>query len=168
MATTASNTEHAGSGGPARSFRNRLVTGDRVAHLIALLVASSIVFVTAWLVLELYTNSSMSRHQFGWGFLTSQVWDPVNDQYGALPFIYGTLVTSALALLVAVPFGVGAAIFLAELAPPRISDALTFLIELLAAVPSVIFGLIGIFVLVPMLKAAEPAIRATLGFLPFF
>jgi len=70
--------------------------------------------------------------------------------------------------LMAIPFGVGAAIFLAELAPPRISDALTFLIELLAAVPSVIYGLLGIFVLVPMLKAAEPAIRATLGFLPFF
>ena len=89
-------------------------------------------------------------------FLLTQTWDPVAGQFGALPFIYGTVVTSALALLIAVPLGVGAAIFLAELAPPRISDALTFLIELLAAVPSVIYGLLGIFVLVP-----HPALRRT-------
>ena len=84
-------------------------------------------------------------------------------QFGALPFIYGTVVTSALALLIAVPLGVGAAIFLAELAPPRISDALTFLIELLAAVPSVIYGLLGIFVLVPVLQVVEPVLRRCSG-----
>src|SRR5262249_16170181 len=104
----------------------------------------------------------------GWGFLVSTNWDPVQGQFGALPFIYGTLVTSALALIIAVPLGVGAAIFLAELAPPRVSDFLTFLIELLAAVPSVIFGLIGCFVLVHALRLIEPTVRATLGFLPLF
>ena len=85
-----------------------------------------------------------------------------------MPFIYGTLITSGLALVQAIPLGVGAAIFLSELAPARVSDGLTFLIELLAAVPSVIYGLLGVFVLVPFLKTAEPAIRGTLGFLPFF
>ena len=152
----------------ARSFMNRLRSGDEVAHALTFLAAASIVFVTGWIVFELYSNSALSRHQFGWSFLTTQVWDPVAGQFGALPFIYGTLITSALALLQAIPLGVGAAIFLSELAPTRISDGLTFLIELLAAVPSVIYGLLGVFVLVPLLKSIEPAIRATLGFLPFF
>jgi phosphate transport system permease protein len=90
-------------------------------------------------------------------------------KFGALPFIYGTVVSSALALLIAVPLGVGAAIFLAELAPPRLSDLLTFCIELLAAVPSVIYGLIGIFVLIPILeKAIVPALKDVFGFLPIF
>ncbi len=152
----------------ARRFSERLATGDTVANLIVFLAAASIVLLTSWIVIELYRNSAASRHEFGWSFLLGSSWDPVNQHYGALPFIFGTTVTSALALLMAVPFGVGAAIFLAELAPPRFSDALTFLIELLAAVPSVIYGLLGIFVLVPMLKLAEPAVRASLGFLPFF
>ena len=124
--------------------------------------------VTALLVFELYVNSSLSRSTFGWSFLVTQTWDPVAGKFGALPFIYGTLVTSALALFIGIPLGVGAAIFLAELAPPAISDALTFLIELLAAVPSVIYGLLGIFVLVPILRAVEPAIRAVLGWTPLF
>jgi phosphate transport system permease protein len=96
------------------------------------------------------------------------VWDPVAGQFGALPFVYGTVVTSGLALLIGIPLGVGAAIFLAELAPPRISDGLTFLIELLAAVPSVIIGLLGVFVTVPILRSAEPALRAVLGWSPAF
>ncbi len=89
-------------------------------------------------------------------------------EFGALPFIYGTVTTTVLALLLAIPLGIGAAIFLAELAPPRISDAMTFLIELLAAVPSVIIGLIGIFVLVPLLQRIVPVLKTVLGFLPIF
>lgn len=127
-----------------------------------------ILLVTGILVWELYSNSQASRAKFGWNFLFTSTWDPVADQFGALPFIYGTVVTSALALCIGIPLGVGAAIFLAELAPPRISDALTFLIELLAAVPSVIYGLLGIFVLVPILRQVEPAIRAVLGWTPLF
>src|SRR6185436_9905958 len=91
-------------------------------------------------------------HAFGWSFLTKQIWDPVAENFGALPFVYGTLVSSALALLMAVPLGVGVAIFLAELAPRRISDACAFLIELLAAIPSVVYGLIAVFVLVPIMR----------------
>jgi phosphate transport system permease protein len=152
----------------ASSFVDRLRKGDEVTHIVTLTCAFSIIAVTSLLFYELYAQSSLSRHAFGWKFLFSSTWDPVAGQFGALPFIYGTLVTSALALILAVPLGVGAAIFLAELAPPRISDALTFLIELLAAVPSVIFGLLAIFVLVPALRIVEPALRATLGFLPIF
>jgi phosphate transport system permease protein len=154
--------------GRARSFLSRLRVGDEVAYSLTFLAAASIVFITGWIVFELYSNSALSRHEFGWSFLTTQVWDPVAGQFGALPFIYGTLITSGLALLQAIPLGVGAAIFLSELAPSRVSDALTFLIELLAAVPSVIYGLLGVFVLVPFLKTIEPAIRQVLGFLPYF
>ncbi len=101
--------------------------------------------------------------------MTKQIWDPVAENYGALPFIYGTLVSSAIALFLAVPLGVGVAIFLAELAPPKVSDACAFLIELLAAIPSVVYGLIGVFVLVPLMREhVQPFLIKTLGFLPLF
>jgi phosphate transport system permease protein len=143
--------------------------GDAVAHLVTLTVASSVLFITVWLVVELYVSSALSRQKLGWGFLLSREWDPVAESFGALPFIYGTLVTSLVALLIAVPMGVGAAIFLAELAPPRVSGALTFVVELLAAVPSVIYGLLAIFVLVPPLREyVEPFLQKRFGFLPIF
>ena len=151
-----------------RSVWSRLKSGDEATYLITLACAFTVIAVTALLVFELFRNSSEARHQFGWSFLGGQVWDPVALKLGALPFIYGTVVTSFLALLIGIPLGVGAAIFLAELAPPGISSALTFLIELLAAVPSVIFGLLGIFVLVPILRSAEPFIRNVLGWTPLF
>ncbi len=154
--------------GRARAFLKRLRAGDEIAYLITFICALSVIAVTALLVWELYQGSVESRTQLGWKFLWGTDWDPVNGKFGALPFIYGTVVTSALAMIIGIPLGVGAAIFLAELAPPRISSALTFLIELLAAVPSVIFGLLGIFILVPALRSAEPAIRATLGWTPLF
>src|ERR1700682_1827737 len=154
--------------GRASSFVHRLRRGDEITYLITAACALSIVVITSLLFYQLFVNSSLARHTFGWSFLFSTTWDPVAGQFGALPFIYGTVVTSALALIIAVPLGVGAAIFLAELAPPKISDFLTFLIELLAAVPSVIYGLLAIFILVPALRMVEPGLRATLGFLPFF
>jgi len=154
--------------GPASSFWTRMRGGDEFAYAITFASACAVLAITALLVLELYMNSGPSRAKFGWNFLFTQTWDPVADQYGALPFIYGTLVTSAVALIFGIPLGVGAAIFLAELAPPKISDGLTFLIELLAAVPSVIYGLLGIFVLVPILKQLEPAIRAVFGWTHLF
>ncbi len=144
------------------------VNGDRFTYGILFACAAGIVVLTALLVYELWINSAPSRLKFGWSFLFGSTWDPIAGQFGALPFIYGTTVTSFLALLLAIPLGVGAAIFLAELAPPRISDALTFLIELLAAVPSVIIGLIGIFVLVPFLQRTMPSLQSVLGFLPIF
>jgi phosphate transport system permease protein len=146
----------------------RALNGDRVAYATVFLSAASILAITALLVYELWVNSVLSRHKFGLNFLVTQTWDPIAGQFGALPFVYGTVMTSLLALAIAIPLGVGAALFLAELAPPKISDAMTFLIELLAAVPSVIIGLIGIFVLVPVMQHVVPPLKAVLGFLPVF
>jgi phosphate transport system permease protein len=151
------------------SVLSRLFSGDNIAHLVALAAALVLLAIVGLLVTELWVNSALSRHKSGFEFLTSTTWDPVANDFGALPFIFGTVVTSALALLFAVPFGIGAAIFLAELAPPKLSDWMTFLIELLAAVPSVIYGLIGIFVLLPALTTVVPAIRDLFGdYPPFF
>src|SRR5689334_9525910 len=130
--------------GPARRFRQ----GDQIAYIATFLFASVIIVITVLLFIELYRSSALTLQKFGWGFLTGTTWDPVALEFGALPFIYGTLVTSALALIIGVPLGVGAAIFLAELAPMKLSEPLTFIIELLAAVPSVIYGLLAIFTLV--------------------
>jgi len=145
------------------------IDGDRIAHLFTWLVATSVLLVVIWLVYELYQNSALAREKLGWGFIFSSSWDPVAEEFGALPFIYGTVVTSLLALIIAVPLGVGAAIFLAELAPARISDWLSFVVELLAAVPSVIYGLLAVFVLVPpMREFVHPFLENHLGFLPWF
>lgn len=147
----------------------RLRAGDEIAHLTTLIFAASVLCITGLLVYELYRNSALPRQKFGWAFLFTRVWDPIAGQFGALPFIYGTVVTSILALLIAVPLGLGAAIFLAELAPPRISEAFTFVVELLAAVPSVIYGLLGFFILVPVLRQfVQPFLQTALGFLPLF
>lgn len=155
--------------GRAQTFRQRLKAGDDVAYLVTLIAATSIVVITALLVWELWRNSAASRHQFGWGFLTGTTWDAVAGNFGALPFIYGTVVTSAVSLIIGIPLGVGAAIFLAELAPRRISSGLTFLIELLAAVPSVIFGVLGMYVLAPILQDhLEGPLRSALGWTPLF
>lgn len=160
------------SAGPiedSRSFLSRLRNGDEIARLITFVFAGSVVLLTVLLVYELWAGSVLPRHKFGLAFFVTRVWDPVFDNFGALPFIYGTLVTSAVALVLAVPLGIGAAIFLAELAPARVSDTLEFFIDLLAAVPSVIYGLLGIFVVVPLMRDyVEPALKSTLGFLPLF
>jgi phosphate transport system permease protein len=150
------------------SFAERLRKGDEAAYLVTLVCALTIVLITVLLAQHLWSNSVLSRQKFGFHFLTSSTWDPIAGNFGALPFVYGTLLTSFLSLLIAVPVGIGAAIFLSELAPRGISNALTFLVELLAAVPSVIFGLIGIFVLVPMLNVVVPPIASKLSFLPIF
>ena len=151
------------------SFRKRLRGGDEVAYLLTLSSAIFILLVVGLIVLELWTNSQPTVKQFGWSFLGSSRWDPNGNHYGALPFIYGTCVTAFLALLIAVPLGVAASIFLAEMAPPALSNFLTFLIELLAAVPSVIYGLIGIFVLLPIIRDyLVPPLTKAFGYLPIF
>jgi phosphate transport system permease protein len=169
MATASSAVPGAGLSWDPRAFLRRLRSGDEIAHLITLLFGASVLFITGLLVYELWVNSALARHKFGWQFLWTRTWDPIFENFGALPFLYGTLITSAVALLIAVPLGLGAAIFLSELAPPWLSDSLTFVIDLLAAVPSVIYGLLAIFTLVPLLREyGEPFLRATLGFLPLF
>ncbi len=151
------------------SFIQRAFNGDVLAHALVFTCAAILLAITTYLVYELWDHSALSRLKFGFKFLTTTNWNPVTQDFGALPFIYGTVVTAALGLLLAVPFGVGAAIFLAELAPPKLSDGMTFLIELLAAVPSVIIGLIGIFVLLPALLVVIPPLKDLLGdHAPFF
>ena len=169
MATTTTTVPSAGPVAGSRSFLSRLRDGDEIARLITFLFAASVVLVTLLLVFELWQGSVLPRHKFGFNFFRTSVWDPIFDQFGALPFIYGTLITAGVALLIAVPLGIGAAIFLAELAPARISDTLEFFIDLLAAVPSVIYGLLGVFIVVPLMREyVQPALKNTFGFLPLF
>jgi phosphate transport system permease protein len=169
MASVSNAIPPAASPWTPRAIVRRLRSGDEIAYLVTLLFAASILLITSIIVYELWINSALARHKFGMQFFFTRVWDPVEGDFGALPFIYGTLVTSALSLIIAVPLGLGAAIFLAELAPPKISDTFAFLIDLLAAVPSVIYGVLGIFIVVPVMRTlVEPALKSTLGFLPLF
>jgi len=150
-------------------FRGLVRLGDPLFYGLTLGCAALIIVVTGWLVSQLYIHSAEARHELGWRFLISQNWDPVAGDFGALPFIFGTLVTSVVALLMAAPLGVGTAIFLAEMTPRRLSSFLAFLVDLLAAVPSVIYGLLGIFLLVPLLSSTVvPAMQKVVGFLPIF
>jgi phosphate transport system permease protein len=150
---------------PARR-RSRLA--DTAFRLTSLGFALSVLAITGVIAIELVVHSAAARHAFGWSFLTTSTWDPVFEHFGALPFIYGTLATTTIALVIAVPFGIGAAICLAELLPNRgVADALSFLIELLVAVPSVVYGLIGVFILVPIMRQFGAPIADALGFVPF-
>jgi phosphate transport system permease protein len=129
-------------------------------------IVFSLVFVMGY---EMYTGSALSIEKFGLPFLTNSKWDPVQEEYGALPFIYGTLVSSLLALVIAVPLSIGVAVFLSELAPGWIEKPLSYLVELLAAIPSIVYGLWGVFVLVPWIRTAvEPPLSKAFGFLPLF
>ncbi len=143
--------------------------GDRAFKWLTLLMALSIFVLIAIIGCELAKGSHLALVKFGWRFLATSEWDPVNERFGALPFIFGTLVSSILALIIAVPLSIATAIYLTELAPRWIRQPLTLFIELLAAVPSVILGLWGIFVMVPWLrKSLFPALKSVLGFLPLF
>jgi phosphate transport system permease protein len=170
MSTTSTTVERAAPpGARPHAFIQRLRQGDEIAHTITLVFAAAILLITSLLVYELWIQSHLSRVKFSWAFFWTTTWDPNFDTFGALPFIYGTLVTSVVSLLIAVPLGLAAAIFLAELAPRRLSDGVAFLIDLLAAVPSVIYGLLGIFVVVPLMRTVlGPALKSVLGDLPIF
>jgi phosphate transport system permease protein len=169
VATSSINVPSAGPVVGSRSFLSRLRDGDEIARIITFLFAATVVLISLMLVIELWTGSALPRHKFGLGFFFTRVWDPIAENFGALPFIYGTLITAAVALLLAVPLGIGAAIFLAELAPQKLSDPLQFFIDLLAAVPSVIYGLLGVFIVIPIMREwIQPALKNTLGFLPLF
>ncbi|MCZ7392653.1 MAG: phosphate ABC transporter permease subunit PstC [Candidatus Methanoperedens sp.] len=151
-----------------RVSRSKL-SGDFIFEAVVGLFALSIIVLAFLLFRELFLGSGLSRNAFGFGFLTGSTWDPVNEVFGALPFIFGTLVSSFLALTIAVPFSLGIAIFLSELAPEKLRTPLSFVIELLAAVPSVIIGLWGIFILVPFIHDhLAPPLSTYLGFLPLF
>ena len=144
-------------------------TGDTIFRGLMLLVALFVVAIVIAMVIALASDSMLSIRQFGFGFLTSSQWNPVKGEYGALPFIYGTVVSPLIALLISVPFSLGIAVFLVEQAPHYIARPVGFLVELLAAIPSVVYGLWGIFVLAPFLRVhVEPPLARWLGWLPFF
>src|SRR4051812_9290416 len=143
--------------------------GDLAFRRITALFAGSVIVLLVWMAIEMGLASKLSLAQFGLGFVTARDWDPVRDHYGALPFIFGTVVSSILALCISVPISLGIAIYLSELAHPKLRTPMGFLVELLAAVPSVVYGLWGIFALAPWLReTVEPLLARTLGFLPLF
>src|SRR5258705_3439833 len=134
-----------------------------------LLAALFVVSIVVAMIVALLSDSMLSIRQFGFGFLTSQQWNPIKGEYGALPFIYGTVVSSLIALLISVPLSLGIAIFLVEQAPHYVARPVGFLVELLAAIPSVVYGLWGIFVLAPFLRVyLEPQLARWLGWTPLF
>jgi phosphate transport system permease protein len=143
--------------------------GDRVLRIVLKVAALAMVLLVLAMAAEMVRASAPAMRAFGWRFLVTSTWDPVAERFGAIPFVYGTLLSSLLALLLAVPLGVGAAVYLAELAPVWIRPPIAFLVELVAAVPSVIYGLWGIFVLAPLLRTwVQPFLGTTLGYLPLF
>jgi phosphate transport system permease protein len=143
--------------------------GDRIFKLVLTLAAGLIPILLAFLVYELWSGARPAASRFGFDFITSSTWDPVAEEFGAFPLIFGTLLSSLIALLIAVPLSLGVAIYLTEFAPKVVRQPVAFLIGLLAAIPSVVYGLWGIFVLVPALRTtAFPLLRKTLGFLPLF
>jgi phosphate transport system permease protein len=150
---------------PARAGR----FGDQAFKWLTLLMALAIFALIALIGVELADGSRLALHKFGWRFLVTSDWDPVNDIYGALPFIFGTLVSSLIALVIAVPISVATAVYLTELAPLWLRQPLTIFIELLAAIPSVILGLWGIFVMVPWFhNHLVPPLQSAFGRLPLF
>ncbi len=151
------------------SLRSKAVPADGIYRGLLLAAATSVFLVVALIVFEAARGAGLSVRTFGLGFLTGTEWDPVADKYGALPYIYGTLVTSAIALILAVPVGIGSAVYLAEIAHRRVGAILSFLMELLAAVPSIVYGIWGFFVLAPWLRGAlEPWLIQHFGYLPLF
>ena len=143
--------------------------GDKAFEWLTLAMALTVVLLVVLIGWQLARGSAMSIQKFGFSFLTTSTWDPVAEQYGALPFIYGTAVSSLIALVIAVPLSIATAVYLTELAPLWIRQPLVSLIEMLAAIPSVILGLWGIFVMIPWLRDYPfPFLKETLGWTPLF
>jgi phosphate transport system permease protein len=143
--------------------------GDRIFKGItfgfALLIATLVILI----VIQMARNSQLSFAKFGLSFLWGSSWNPVAEEFGALPFVYGTAASSVIALLIAVPISVGVAVFLVETSPRSLSSPILFMVQLLAAIPSVVYGMWGIFVLAPFLRNyVYPLLQGGLGFLPFF
>ncbi|MBK9163148.1 MAG: phosphate ABC transporter permease subunit PstC [Acidobacteria bacterium] len=143
--------------------------GDKVYRTILFVAASSILLIVAAIFYMMVQSSMPTLQRFGIGFLWAREWNPSQELFGALPFIYGTVISSLLALLIAVPISLGIAVFLVEQAPKKIAKPIAFMIELLAAIPSVVYGLWGIFVLAPFIREyLGPVLQDNLGFLPIF
>jgi phosphate transport system permease protein len=143
--------------------------GDKIFRIILLAAASSILLIVAGIFIMMVQNSMPTLERFGIGFLFGSEWKPAQEEFGALPFIYGTVVSSLLAVLLSVPISLGVAIFLVEQAPKKVARPIAFMVELLAAIPSVVYGLWGIFVLSPFIRSyLGPFLQDSLGFIPLF
>jgi len=143
--------------------------GDRIFNTTTFILALMILLLLLGLAVALIVSSFPAIRAFGLSFFVTSDWDPVADQYGALPFIYGTFVTSLIALIIAVPLSLGVALCLSEMAPDWLGHRLGFLVDLLAAIPSVVYGLWAVFVMGPWVRDyVEPPLQHYLGFLPFF
>ncbi len=143
--------------------------GDKLFRTALLIAAALILIIVAAMIGMMVINSMPTIERFGLGFLVGREWNPAMDSFGALPFIYGTVMSSLIALIIAVPISIGIAVFLTEQAPPRIARPIAFVVELLAAIPSVVYGLWGIFVLAPFIREYLGAfLQDNFGFLPIF
>jgi phosphate transport system permease protein len=153
---------------PARKRRD-VHAGDRRFFWTLRGIAFLILLILIGIAWQLFWVSLPALQRFGVGFLFSTEWNPVRHRFGAASFVYGTVVSSLLAILIAFPVSVGVAVFLNELAPRRLASIIGFLVEMLAAIPSVVYGLWGLFVLAPWLRTAfEPLMIRSLGFIPLF
>jgi phosphate transport system permease protein len=164
MTATPGTASGAPGGAPqeaARASARRRQVGDRIFGAVCLLAALAVPLLTALLVVMLVLQSLPSLHYFGWRFLINTAWDKPNRDLGALTFIYGTVVTSLVAMFFAVPFGVGAAAYLSEVASGTVRRVASFLIELLAAIPSVVYGFWGLAFLVPIFQRVFPWLGST-------
>jgi phosphate transport system permease protein len=159
----------------ARAFNLRRVLsptgnkGDAVFRGVLFACVLLLLIIVGAMIAVMALNSVPTLREYGFGFLTSRAWNPIGREFGALPFVYGTVVSSLLALLISVPLSLGIAVFLVEQAPPALARPATFLVELLAAIPSVVYGLWGIFVLAPFMREyISPFLARWLGWLPLF
>jgi phosphate transport system permease protein len=149
--------------------RGSSAVSDRMFYLLVAACACSIFAIVIFIAFELVVRSQLTIHKFGFSFFVRSEWDPVNETFGAWPFIYGTLVSSFLGLLIAVPLALGVAIFLTEMCPRGLRQPLSFITELLAAIPSVVYGLWAIFVMVPLLREyVDPFLKTTFGWTGLF
>lgn len=152
-----------------RVIKARKKAGDFFFENLTLIFALLVVALVFFITYEMFKDSAESREAFGFGFIFSTDWNPVTQKFGALPFIYGTIVSSLLALVLSLPVSIGVAVFLSEIAPQSVRTPFSFLIEILAAIPSIIYGFWGIFVFAPFMRnTVQPFLQSTFGFLPFF
>jgi phosphate transport system permease protein len=159
----------AGESAHRQSKIRKILNGDFIFRGMTALFAAAIFVILLLMLFEMSSESLPSVRKFGWNFIADRQWDAVEGNFGALPYIYGSVVSSILALVLATPLSIGTAIFITEITPKRIGSVIASLVELLAAIPSVIYGLWGVLVMAPWLqRTVEPFLLKYLGFLPFF
>lgn len=152
-----------------KEIKSKKKLGDILFENLTLLFALIILALVLYITYEMFVDSKESRDKFGFGFIFSTNWDPVKEDFGAFTFIYGTIISSLLALLISLPVSIGVAVFLSEIVHKSVRTPVSFLIEILAAIPSIIYGFWGIFVFAPFMRnTVQPFLQSTLGFLPFF